>query len=150
MYLACAFISQADPRRYGRLKEELENDFTKGFDTYPQDMVKSYQLLNEYKNWTLKHHMPESTGVAFSQTVSVDKKKGDWKQKVTCRHCGKKGHIRPDCPKIEQDSDKDKNVKPKHDKKSSRSDKKSILRKKAVQFVANEHSGMESEEIWAT
>ena len=46
MYLACAFISQADPRRYGRLKEELENDFTKGSDTYPQDMVKAYQFLN--------------------------------------------------------------------------------------------------------
>ena len=48
MYLACAFIYQADPRRYGRLKEELENEFTKGSDTYIQDMVKAYQLLNEY------------------------------------------------------------------------------------------------------
>ena len=55
MYLACAFIYQADPLRYGRLKEELKNDFTKGSDTYPQDMVKAYQLLNEYKNWTPKH-----------------------------------------------------------------------------------------------
>ena len=141
MYLACVSIYQADPRRYGRLKEELENDFTKGSDTYPQDTVKAYQLLNEYKNWTPKHHIPESTGMAFSQTVSVDKKKDDWKQKETCQHCGKEGHIRPDCPKIDQDSDKDDTVKPKHDKKSSRSDKKSILRKKAVQFVATEDSG---------
>ena len=85
--------------------------------------------------------MPESTVVAFSQTVSFDKKKDDWKQKATCHHCGKKGHIRPDCPKIEQDSDKDETVKPKHDKKLSRSDKKSILRKKAVQFVATEDRG---------
>ena len=53
MYLACAFISQADPKRYGRLKEELENNYTKGTDSYPQDMVKAYQLLNEYKHWTL-------------------------------------------------------------------------------------------------
>ena len=52
MYLACAFISQADPKRYGRLKEELENDYTKGTDSYPHDMVKAYQLLNEYKHWT--------------------------------------------------------------------------------------------------
>ena len=37
MYLACAFISQADSKRYGRLKEELENDYTKGTDSYPQD-----------------------------------------------------------------------------------------------------------------
>ena len=33
MYLACAFISQDDPKRYGRLKEELENDYTKGTDS---------------------------------------------------------------------------------------------------------------------
>ena len=26
MYLACAFISQADPKRYRQLKEELVND----------------------------------------------------------------------------------------------------------------------------
>ena len=141
MCLACAFISQADTRKYGRLKEELENDFTKGSNTYPQEMVKVYKLLNEYQNWTPKHQMPESTGVAFSQTVSVDKKKDDWKQKATCHHCGKKGHIRPDCPDIEQDSEKDEPVKPKHDKKSLISDKKSISRKKAVQFVSTEDSG---------
>ena len=87
-------------------------------------MVKAYQLLNKYKNWVPKNHMPESTGVAFSQTVSVDKKKDDWKQKATWYHCGKKGHIRPDCPEIDQDSDQDDTVKPKHAKKSSRSDKK--------------------------
>ena len=143
MYLSCAFISQADPRRYRQLKEELGNYFTKGSSTYFQDMVKTYQLLNEYKNWTPKHQMKESTGVAFLHTVSVDKKKDEWKQKKTCHHCGKKRHIRPDCPKIEQDLDKDDTVKPKHDKKSSRSEKKSIIRKKTVQFVATEDSGTE-------
>ena len=45
MYLACAFISQSYPRRHGRLKEELENDFTEVSDTYPQDIVKAYQFL---------------------------------------------------------------------------------------------------------
>ena len=89
--------------------------------------------------------MPESTGVALSQTLSVNKKKDDWNQKVTCHHCGKKGHIRPDCPEIEQDSEKDEPVKPKHNKKSSKSKKKSISSKKAVQFVSTEDSGAESE-----
>ena len=87
-------------------------------------MVKAYQLLNKYKNSVPKNHMPESTGVAFSQTVSVDKKKDDWKQKATWYHCGKKGHIRPDCPESDQDLDQDDTVNPKHAKKSSRSDKK--------------------------
>ena len=70
MYPACAFISQADPKRYGRLKEELENDYTKGTDSYPQDMVKAYQLLNEYKHWTPRTYVPEASGIAFSQKTT--------------------------------------------------------------------------------
>ena len=93
--------------------------------------------------------MLEPTDVAFSQTISVDKKKDDWKQKATFHHCGKKGHICPDCLEIEQDPEKYEPVKPKHDKKPSISDKKSISRKKDVQFVSTEDSGMELEEICA-
>ena len=99
MYLACAFISQADPKQYGRLKEELENDYTKGTDSYPQDMVKAYQLLNEYKNWTPRTYTPEASGIAFSQkTTETKSRKEEWKKKATCHMCGKKGHIRPECP----------------------------------------------------
>ena len=49
IYLACAFVINSDLRRYERLIGELENDYTKGNDNYPRNMVKAYQLLNEYK-----------------------------------------------------------------------------------------------------
>ena len=49
IYLACTLVINSDLRRYGHLIEELENDYTKGNDNYPCNMVKSYQLLNEYK-----------------------------------------------------------------------------------------------------
>ena len=49
-YLSIAFLQQSDKRRYGKLTEELENDFTKGNDNYPRDVTKSYQLLNDYKD----------------------------------------------------------------------------------------------------
>ena len=88
--------------------------------------------------------------MAFSHTVSVNKKKYGWKQKANLHHCGKKGQICPYCPEIEQDLEKYKPVKPKHNKKPSISDKKSISRKKAVQFVSTEDSGTKSEEICAT
>ena len=42
IYLACAFVINSDLRRYGRLIEELENDYTKGNDNYPHNMVKDY------------------------------------------------------------------------------------------------------------
>ena len=47
IYLSCAFIVASDPKRYGSLVEELENDYTKGNSTYPTNMVKAYQLINE-------------------------------------------------------------------------------------------------------
>ena len=35
IYLSCAFVINYDLKRYGRLIEELENDYTKGNDNYP-------------------------------------------------------------------------------------------------------------------
>ena len=59
IYLACAFVINSDLRRYGRLIEELENDYTKGNDNYPCNMVKCYQLLNGYKQWNPRATLPE-------------------------------------------------------------------------------------------
>ena len=49
IYRACAFVINSDLRRYGRLIEELENNYTKGNDNYLRILVKAYQLLNKYK-----------------------------------------------------------------------------------------------------
>ena len=68
IYLSCAFVINSDLRRYGRLIEELEKDYTKGNDNYPRNMVKAYQLLNEYKQWNPRATLPESSGVAFFAT----------------------------------------------------------------------------------
>ena len=67
IYLSCAFIVAYYPKRYGRVEEELENDYTKGNNNYPADMVNSYQLINEYKSWTSRTSLPEVSGVTYSQ-----------------------------------------------------------------------------------
>ena len=67
IYLSCAFIVASDPNRYGRLVEELKNDYTKGNNDYPTNMVKAYQLINEYKSWTPRTSLSEDLGVAFSK-----------------------------------------------------------------------------------
>ena len=46
IYISCAFVINSNLKRYGRLIEELENDYTEGNVNYPRNMVKSYQLLN--------------------------------------------------------------------------------------------------------
>jgi hypothetical protein len=126
MCLSCAFIVQSDPRRFGRLKEELENDYTKGNDTYPQDMVKAYQLLNEYKNWSPKNKIPEVSGLAFSQ--DADHPDNAWWADVSCHNCKKKGHIRPNCPhpRVNRNEDEDEAIKTSQNNKPTKNKKKSI------------------------
>ena len=50
IYLSCTFIGASDPKRYDRLVEDLENDYTNGNNNYPTNMVKYYRLINEYKS----------------------------------------------------------------------------------------------------
>ena len=67
-------------------------------------MVKAYQLLNEYKHWTPRAYVSKAFGIAFSQkTTKTKAQKEEWKKKATCHMCGKKGHIRPECPLKDDD-----------------------------------------------
>ncbi len=47
--IAIGFLQQADQRRYGGLWSELENNFTRGRDHYPQALTNAYNLLLNYK-----------------------------------------------------------------------------------------------------
>jgi hypothetical protein len=50
-YLAVAFLSRADHRRYGKMRQTLENDYLRGdAESYPQDLAKAYELL---LNWRI-------------------------------------------------------------------------------------------------
>ena len=87
-------------------------------------MVRSYQLINEYKSWSPRKSPPEASGVAFSQqgNSKAAQRTAEWKKKAVCHNCGKKGHIKPDWiePIINNDDTNDKdnnNVKHKPGKK---------------------------------
>ena len=144
LYLATIFIAQSDRRRYGKLQEELENSFTKGNNDYPDNLVKAYHLMNEYKNWQPRAAVPEASGVAFAQKAKKGKKdstKDDWQKEATCHNCQKKGHIRPNCPDLEEEDDDE-----------APTPKKSILKKKkdkkkaAVTFATDTESEAEDSE----
>ena len=120
IYISCAFVVASDPKRYGHLVEELENDYTKGNNNYPKNMVKGYQLINEYKSCTPRTSLPEISGVAFSQqgNSKASQRTAEWKKKAVCHNSGKKWHIKPDCTKpiINNDytNDKDNKIVEKH------------------------------------
>jgi hypothetical protein len=101
LYQATMFLQQSDRRRFGKLLEELENDFTKGNDDYPTTLVNAYRLISEYKHWEPRSTPSESSAVAFAQRSVKDNenvKDDSWQLKATCHQCGEVGHIRPHCP----------------------------------------------------
>ena len=142
LYLATMFIHQSDRRRYGKLSEDLENSFTKGNDDYPNNLVSAYHLINEYKCYTPKSQAPDSTGVAFAQKASKGKdnssknKDDSWQAKATCHHCGEIGHIRPNCPALKEDEDKEDTAdKSESPSKSSKDTKSADKKKKKTSFA---------------
>ena len=151
LQLAMMFIVQADKCWYGKLQEELQNNYTHGNDDYPSDLIKAYHMLNEYQHWMpTKKQDVNTNSVAFTQAEEEKKKKQngsrnngsgnntDWHKTVTCHNCGKKGHIKPNCPDLNKDKDKEM------DKASKKKKAESILKKKedekTVTFVQHEDS----------
>ena len=45
-YLAYCFLRGSDSTRYGKLKEDLENDYSQGNNKYPHTITEAYQFLN--------------------------------------------------------------------------------------------------------
>ena len=59
-FMACLLLTQSDPKRYGNLILDVENEFTRGTDGYPNTLSKAYDMLVNYKssNTTSSRHRP--------------------------------------------------------------------------------------------
>jgi len=99
--LAIIFIMNANKTRFNTLKTTLENDYTKGNDQYPKDLVSAFHLLTYYKQDPSSYSKPSSRseqGVSFAQKGKEDKSKN-----IKCYGCGAEGVKKPDCPKCNPD-----------------------------------------------
>jgi hypothetical protein len=95
-YLLRMLLQGADQSRYSKLKNNLLNDMTKGADNFPKTMVKTLQLMSNYKVPVRAKGVKENgEGVAFVQEGKVMNSKD-----IECRHCSKKGHYQSNCPKV--------------------------------------------------
>jgi hypothetical protein len=74
LYQVTMFLHQSDRRQYGKLLEELENDFTKGNDDYPPTLSNAYHLISEYKHWQPKSTPADSSALAFTQKTGKQKR----------------------------------------------------------------------------
>ena len=93
VYLSTAFLQQSDPRRYTKLNEDLENDYTKGNDNYPREVTKAYQLLNDYKDASGRR---EAQAHGVSQLAFAQQESG--KDERYCFGCGRKNCTIRTCP----------------------------------------------------
>jgi hypothetical protein len=99
-FLAMSYLLAVDIQRYGKLLDELENDFTKGTDNYPDSVTKAYNLVVNHKgqHHVVSHLFNDSEAVSFA---NVDGKKVPPDiATIKCYACQKMGHYANECPSI--------------------------------------------------
>ena len=107
-FLAFCYIAKADNNRYGDLKISLENDYAKGNNNYPTTIGKALRLLTNYRSDKVKNsNKKNDQTVSFAQKESNNNRNNgkyddSWHKDATCHNCGKKGHIKPNCPDLDK------------------------------------------------
>jgi hypothetical protein len=109
--IAIGSLKRADKRRYGGLWIELENQFTRGQDHYPNDLTgASYNLLLNYKAPLFRqqggreHNNANEVGrLSFLQNLAaVPGTDGVTHASIKCYNCQEQGHYASVCPVEEE------------------------------------------------
>lgn len=95
---AVAFMLGCDRTRYGRLIEDLENDYLQGENKYPKTISEAYNLLTNWKQERNGWRAPSTDGVAFTNIDDKVKIPRSGKAHITCHRCEQKGHYASECP----------------------------------------------------
>ena len=101
------FLMRSNQSKYGRLIQELSNDFNKGRDSYPKSLTEAYELmLHDVRDQDSRHRPHGNSGMAFNtvgETTKVAAKvaatnaQANPRPDVTCHKCGKLGHFSTKC-----------------------------------------------------
>jgi hypothetical protein len=85
---AALFLVKSDQTRYGRLVQELANDFNKNRDCYPTSLTEAYELmLHDVRDQDNRPHPQGNAGMAFS-TVTQPKGRHNGGEGDVCHRYG--------------------------------------------------------------
>ena len=106
-YLALVLLENSDKHRYGKLIMELENDYCKSQDDYPDTITAVYNLLINYKSFKSTHFSHQDELAFFNQKTG--RTRCDIKY-VICHKCKKKGYYANKCPSLRDDDNKKSDI----------------------------------------
>jgi hypothetical protein len=111
--IAIAFLKNADRTKYGGLWADLENQFTRGSDQYPTEIIAAYNLLMNFKapprqfqrqerqRQPIQDDTESTSGISaltFLHSTPVAGTDGVTHPTVECFDCHDKGHYANLCP----------------------------------------------------
>ena len=121
--IGCTFLMAAHKARFGKLNEDLENDYTQGIkDKYPKDLMDAYTLLSNWKqdpqvhprsNNPRRNDRPRGGGSnagrgseAQETTFATVATTGNEHPAIRCYNCQQFGHYASDCTneRVERDN----------------------------------------------
>jgi hypothetical protein len=102
--MSMMMLSGADKKRYGKLLEDLNNNYLAGTDNYPSDVDSTVTLLSHYQDYQSNggRNKVDSDGdgrveTSFAQHKKKEKQKDKQKFRIQCWTCGEYGHMARDC-----------------------------------------------------
>ena len=103
---ALLFLARSDQHRYGKLVQELANDYNKGRDCYPSSLTEAYELmLHDDRGHDNRAPPQGNSGVSFSTVGGTGPITGTNAQPnprpdITCHRCSRTGHFSNSCAEV--------------------------------------------------
>jgi hypothetical protein len=100
-FLAMLMLSRANREKYGKLKRSMAKNYVTRTSKYPKSPEVVLRILSAYTlppGWNRCLKQEGVVGDKGAMFVQSDGRDYSWKKNILCHNCGKKGHLKRECP----------------------------------------------------